>query len=148
MGDGRSVVLLDYDRDGFTDIASINTNAPKLVLFRNEIFNDNNFAAFRLIGANITERRSQKNSNRDAYGAHLTLKAGGLTITEELRAGEGFSAQNSRTLLLGLGQAKAIEFLAVTWPSGQVQKFSNLPVRQLITLHEGITEPNLSPYSR
>lgn len=142
------MVLLDYDRDGFADIASINTNAPKLVLFRNEITNGNNFAAFRLIGANQSGQKSSTQSNRDAYGARITLKAGELTITEELRAGEGFSAQNSRTLLVGLGREKAIESLTVTWPSGQVQTFTDLPVRQLITLNEGAAQSKISPYSR
>lgn len=131
-----------------TDIASINTNAPKLVLFRNELPSKNNFAVFRLLGANQTGRKSDKNSNRDAYGARLTLKVGDLTITEELRAGEGFSAQNSRTLLIGLGEAKSIDSATVFWPSGRVQKFSNLPARQLMILREGDEAVLSAPYSR
>lgn len=148
IGDGRSVVLFDYNRDGLTDIASINTNAPKLALFRNEVPSQNSFAAFRLIGANQADRKSEEKSNRDAYGARITIKVGDLSITEELRAGEGFSAQNSRTLLIGLGKAELIKSATVTWPSGRIQTFRNLPVRQLTIFREGDEAALSTPYSR
>ena len=35
--DGRGVALLDYDLDGWVDLAVVNANAPLLQLFRNRI---------------------------------------------------------------------------------------------------------------
>ncbi len=36
-GDSRSFAVFDYDRDGWQDVALVNTNAPFLNLSRNEI---------------------------------------------------------------------------------------------------------------
>lgn len=139
-------MLFDYNRDGLTDIASINTNAPKLVLFKNEVPSTHRFAVLRFEGGNTTDQPSPNLSNRDGYGTRVTLEAGGITIVEELRAGEGFSAQNSRTLLIGLGDSEMIETAIVRWPSGREQRFKNLPVEQIITFKEGIEKFDVAPY--
>ena len=39
-------------------------------------------------------------------------------------------------LHFGLGQALAISKLEVHWPSGQVQEFNNLPVRQRLKVFQ------------
>lgn len=147
-GDGRSVVLLDYDRDGRMDIASINTNAPKLVLYRNEVPTTHNFAAFQFAGSNEKSEGSREVSNRDGYGTRLVLDLDGQTIVEELRAGVGFSAQNSKTLLIGLGDAKVIPVATVYWPSGKKTVYRQLPVDQLISFSEGSSEFTPMPYQR
>ena len=147
-GDGRSVAVFDYNRDGMVDLATINTNAPKLLLLRNELESPHHFAFFRFQGANRIAK-SGKHSNRDGIGTQIIVKAGGQTYLEELRAGEGFSAQNSSTIHLGLGAATQIESLEVHWPSGKKETFKNLPVDQLITLTEGVNKKSrldLRPY--
>lgn len=142
LGDGRSVVLFDYDRDGKTDIASINTNAPKLVLYKNEVTSPHHFAAFRFVGAG----HSAEGSNRDGIGVRVELALDRMTVVEELRAGEGFSAQNSKTLLIGLGESKVIPKAKFYWPSGKTSEFENLPVNRLITITEGKTEYTIEAY--
>ena len=37
----------------------------------------------------------------------------------------------------GLGQRKTIESLEVTWPSGVVDKLSNIPINQIVAVKEG-----------
>ena len=37
----------------------------------------------------------------------------------------------------GLGQRKGIELLEITWPSGTVDKLTNVPINQIITVKEG-----------
>jgi enediyne biosynthesis protein E4 len=147
-GDGRSVVLLDYDRDGRMDIASINTNAPKLVLYRNEVPSTYRFAAFQFFGSNNKNATTPEASNRDGYGTRIVLELDGRTIVEELRAGVGFSAQNSKTLLIGLGEAKTIPLATVFWPSGKKTEYRNLPVDQLIAFSESSSEFTRKPYKR
>jgi hypothetical protein len=46
------------------------------------------------------------------------------------------SAQDPR-VHFGLGQRKSIEGLEITWPSGTVDKLTNLPINQIITVREG-----------
>lgn len=145
IGDGRSVVLLDYDRDGWVDIAGVNTNAPKLVLFRNQIgerggMAARRFVALRFVGGNVTDEASREWSNRDGYGVRVTVEAGGRKFVEEHRCGEGYSAQNGPVLRIGLGEVEAIESITVRWPSGKVQAVGGVGVDQLVTVFEDVAE--------
>jgi len=38
----------------------------------------------------------------------------------------------------GLGQRKTVESLIITWPSGIVDKLTNVPINQTITVKEGV----------
>lgn len=145
IGDGRSVVLLDYDRDGWVDIAGVNTNAPKAVLFRNLLgqqkgVEGRGFVAIRFVGGNGTSAPSREWSNRDGYGARVTVEAGGKTFIEEHRCGEGYSAQNSPVMRIGLGEVEAIDSLVVRWPSGREQRVEKLDVDRLVTVYENASE--------
>ncbi len=149
VGDGRSVVLWDYNRDGKTDIASVNTNAPKLVLFRNEAATagKNNFIALRLVGGNRSSRANSGFSSRDGFGARVTLNCGTRSFVEEHRCGEGYSAQNSNTLLIGVGKATVIDSAIIRWPGGKMQKLPGLPAGKLITVHENNTTAEGKPFT-
>jgi thiol-disulfide isomerase/thioredoxin len=149
VGDGRSVVLWDYNRDGKTDIASVNTNAPKLVMFRNEATpaEKNNFIALRLVGGNRTSRANSGFSSRDGYGARVILNCGSRAFVEEHRCGEGYSAQNSNTLLIGIGRATTIDSATIRWPGGRMQKLPGLPVGKLITIHEARASGEGNPFT-
>lgn len=141
LGDGRAVVLWDFDRNGWPDLASVNANAPKLTVHRNEIhrlkLNGGSFVAFRLVGGNRRSESSTEWSNRDGIGARLELTTGdGLQRQLALQAGEGFSAQNSKTLLVGLGAADVVQHLQVHWPSGKRQEWKDLPAGKLVRLFE------------
>ncbi len=155
-GDGRSVVVWDYDHDGFQDIVSINANGPKLVWYQNalasyfhqEAGNQRHFLAIRLRGGNVSSTPSSAYSARDGYGTQLCLKVNGRQLIAESRCGEGFSAQNSRTLIIGLGSAQEVETLEVRWPSGIVQRTSGpLVAGQLLTVFENPEDsPNQTPW--
>lgn len=141
VGDGRSVVLFDYDRDGLTDIASINTNAPKLVMFRNQAAGvtkagQNHFVALRFVGGNTSGTPQAGASNRDGYGTRVEFDLEGRKFVVEHRCGEGYSAQNSRSLHIGLGAAKSIPEMTVVWPSGKRQQLQDVPADRRITIFE------------
>jgi len=140
IADGRGVARLDFDRDGRTDLAVINANAPRLQLFRNSTNSSGSFAAVRLVGGqrNTSAEGSSTPSwsNRDGIGARITLKIPGATLTRHLQAGEGFASQHSATLLIGLGTADQIEALEVHWPSGRQSRFEDLPTGHLLVIDE------------
>ncbi len=53
--DGRSFAIVDYDQDGWQDIALMSLNAPRFKLFRNEMsswYPNNQTLRFRLEGGN------------------------------------------------------------------------------------------------
>lgn len=111
--DSRCFVTLDFDRDGDADFALVNANTPSLSFYETEVPTPGNFIAIRLEGAGAPL------SNRDAVGAVVTVKTpSGLTLTRVLNAGEGFGAQNSKTILVGLGEDVKASAVTVRWPSG------------------------------
>lgn len=83
-------------------------------------------------------------TNRDGVGARLTLTAGGFTQTREVVLGDGYGSQNSLRQHFGLGTARRVDELTVTWPrSGRVQTFRDLgPDRldRIVRLTEGRDE--------
>ena len=139
ISDSRGVALLDFDRDGWQDLAIVNTNKPLLQLYRNRMGDrgtPGRFIALRLVGGQSDAKPSAEWSNRDGIGALVTLAAGDLTLTRERRAGEGFAAQNSGTLVVGIGQNERAERLRVRWPSGRTQEVEDIAANTLVTLYE------------
>jgi len=120
--DGRSFAMLDFDRDGWTDIAMMGLNAPRFKLFRNrmgELYPDRKQFRFRLIGGHTSSEPSDKLSNRDAIGAKVTISfASGRTQMIHKQAGEGFAGQNSEVLSIGVPANDEISKLEVHWPGG------------------------------
>ena len=157
--DGRSFAVLDYDRDGWLDLAVANANAPLFQLFRNQLGtpssdpNGTSMLALRFVGGNHTSVADPKLSARDGFGAVVEIISGERRIVREHRAGEGFAAQNSSTLLVGLGDAERADGLIVRWPSGQTQTLDAVDAGSLLTVFEvAAHSPNgtgyrIEPYS-
>lgn len=137
--DGRGFVLFDYDRDGWQDIALVNTNAPFLELYRNRIGDvegGNRAIALRFVGGNRSDGPSAEWSNRDGIGAQVTVSLGDARLLREQRAGEGFATQNSALMLIGIGARDGADLVAVRWPSGVVQEARDVPAGTLLTVYE------------
>jgi hypothetical protein len=136
--DGRAFALLDFDRDGWQDLAVVNANAPLFELYRNQMGDGSSAAmlALRFVGGNGADQPSQEWSARDGYGAAVTIDLAPGTIIRQHRAGEGFSAQNSPVMRIGLGNRSKVASLEVRWPSGKVQNATDVPARTLVTVYE------------
>lgn len=138
--DGRAVARLDYDRDGWVDLAVVNANAPLLQLFRNEIGDTRapprSMLALRFVGANHSPKPMPGLAPRDGDGAFVEIQLGDAVLVRERRTGEGFASQSSDTLLVGLGDAQQIEKIRVRWPSGDTQEYGPLAVDSLVTLYQ------------
>ena len=142
-GDGRSFAVLDYDRDGWPDLVVASATAPTLQLYRNQMgdkssagVRNNRMLAVRFVGGNQKAAPSSEWSNRDGYGAMLTLELDDMTIVREHRAGEGLAAQNSATMLVGIGERSAAKSLKVRWPSGKTQDLGKVQANTLVTVYE------------
>lgn len=144
IADGRAFAFFDYDHDGRLDLALTNTNSPQLELFRNEIENEAKSISIRLRGGNRFDQKSEKWSSRDGYGAHVLVEAGGLNLRREHRAGDGFAAQNSDTLTIGLGTAEQADKVTVLWPSGRRSEIGEVPSGSLVTVFENTAKGETS----
>ena len=129
VGDSRAWVQWDMDHDGWPDIAVVNANVPSLLLYRNTLaaqFPQHRFVAVQLEGGAQSAAPQGLFSNRDGIGARITVEAGGVTLRRDRQCGEGFAAQNSGTVLIGLGAAEKADRITIHWPSRKVQHAENV----------------------
>ncbi|MDA0810828.1 MAG: ASPIC/UnbV domain-containing protein [Verrucomicrobia bacterium] len=140
LADGRAFAYFDYDHDGRTDIVLTNSNNPQLQLFRNEMRNVGNAVHLRLIGGNQASAATKEWSPRDGYGTHVVVELGDQKLRRELRCGDGFAAQNSRTLTIGIGQHQKADQITIEWTSGKRSHLDSLSAGWLATVHENQAE--------
>jgi hypothetical protein len=84
-------------------------------------------------------------SNRDGIGATVRLTAGGETQTQMLRSGSSYLSASELVLTFGLAHNEKADAIEIRWPSGQIDRVSNAPASQTITVTEakGITSTRL-----
>jgi enediyne biosynthesis protein E4 len=124
---GRGLATADYDNDGDIDIVT-NNRGDFPSLLRNEGGNANHWLTVQLIGTK---------SNRDGIGASLKLTATGFVQVEQAKGGMSYMSASDPRIHFGLGKRMKIESLEITWPSGQVDRLTNVPVDQIIAFKEG-----------
>jgi hypothetical protein len=123
----RGMAVGDYDNDGDADVL-VSNNGEAPLLLRNEGGNRNHWLGLQLIATK---------SNSSAVGAHITWQAGGVKRTRLKTAGGSYLASHDPRELLGLGAASKVETLEIRWPSGTIDKLSNIPVNTYLKLVEG-----------
>jgi Flp pilus assembly protein TadD len=143
--DGRSFAVLDIDRDGDPDLAVMAARqAPQLRIFRNDFERDrppdggSHGSAQDRNGA-LAVRLAGTTSNRDAIGGRVTVETDRMRVTRIVQAGSGFLSQRSKELLIGLGASERIVKLTVTWPSGDTQVLTDVPLNTRLRIVEAGT---------
>jgi len=148
IADSRSWAAIDFDRDGFPDIAVVNANTPLLEFLKNNAKTltntPNRFLAVRLEGSNHAASRNPGSSPRTPVGATVTAHHPDvMAVTRTLAAGSGFAAQGSATLLFGLDGHPHADRITVRFPSGQVRELAGpFPAGTLVTVPEDPTQPH------
>lgn len=149
--DGRGFALLDFNQDGWLDIALASPNTPRLRLLENRVrqlqasVNGGaaedakpvaNYVSLKLIGGNDSPEPSTELSPRDAYGAQVLVWIGDSKRAFQYACGEGLSSQNQSRLHIGLGAANQIDLVEIRWPSGKVTELKSVAAGSLVTAHE------------
>src|SRR5262249_26991465 len=124
----RGAAYADIDNDGDLDILVSTNNGPPL-LFRNDNDHKNHFISLKLIGTK---------SNPDGIGARVVINlADGTKQWQTVKAGSSYCSQSQLPLVFGLGSQQTIQLVEIFWPSGVVQKLSNLKADQFLNIREG-----------
>jgi hypothetical protein len=124
----RGAAYADIDNDGFLDVL-VTTNAGPPFLFHNES-GSNHSLRLKLVGTK---------SNRDGIGAvvYVSSAGGKEKQLKMLRSGSSYLSQSELVLSFGLGTQAKADTVEIRWPSGQVDKLSNLNAGQTLTVEEG-----------
>jgi hypothetical protein len=127
MYSGRGMALGDFDNDGDADVLTSNNGEPPLLL-RNQGGNRNNWIGLQLIATK---------SNPAAVGAMISWQAGALKRTRLKTSGGSYLSSHDPREILGVGSATKIDFVEIRWPSGKIDKLTNLPLNSYVKVVEG-----------
>ena len=124
----RGCAFGDFDNDGDIDVLVLNMNDYPSLL-RNEGGNKNNWISLKLLGTQC---------NRTAIGARVRVVSGKHAQIDEVHSGTSVMSQSDLRLHFGLGRSSQVDLIEVKWPTTQkVEKFTNIPVNQFLTIKEG-----------
>jgi hypothetical protein len=132
----RSAAYGDIDNDGFPEVL-LTTNSGPAYLYHSE-GGTNHSVRIKLVGTK---------SNRDGIGAVVRLYAGNDRQWKMLRSGSSYLAAHELLLTFGLAAHAKADQVEIQWPSGQVDKLSNVNAGQTITVQEGKGIVGNRPYT-
>lgn len=111
-GDAKALVVLDLERDGWTDFIVTRNHGTSLV-FRNRGVSHHHGLTVRLQDA-------LSKGNSAGLGSRLTLElADGSTQTAELQAGSGYYSQSAPFAAFGWPEKNPPRAVRVRWPDGR-----------------------------
>ena len=140
---GHGIAFSDFDNDGDQDVYAVMGGAYSGDVYPNALFLnpgvDHHWIKLSLQG--------QAGTNRGAVGARIRLVLDARENGREVHrvAGWGSSFGNtSQWLEIGLGKAKKIRLLEITWPdrAGSKTHYENLEVDQYLKISQGNTQPH------
>jgi hypothetical protein len=67
----------------------------------------------------------------------LRLTSEGVTHVEQSKGGMSYMSANDPRIHFGLGKRNKIDSLVITWPTGRVDKLTNVPIDKIIAVKEG-----------
>jgi hypothetical protein len=123
---GRGVAVGDLNEDGKPDVVINAIDAPAAIL-KNESVGPEQINV-QLVGA--------PPSCREAIGARLTVKSGHRTLMREVVGGGSYLSASSRSVTVPRERG-GIDRIEVSWPSGRVEVFNNIPAEHSVRLTEG-----------
>jgi hypothetical protein len=122
----RGSFVLDFDNDGRMDVL-VTAMGDRVFLLRNRDPSGNHWLTLDLQGTK---------SNRDGFGARITVTAGGKRQYTEARCQAAFLGTSDRRVHFGLGPSKAVDQIEIKWPSGTVQILNNVPADRILKVKE------------
>ncbi|HEX6463786.1 MAG TPA: CRTAC1 family protein, partial [Vicinamibacterales bacterium] len=134
----RGVAVADFWNRGLLDIA-VAASTGRHALLKNELSVPRHWLGVELVGTR---------TNRDAVGARVYARTGGMRQMREVVLGDGYGSQNSLRQYFGLGDAATVDELVVRWPrSGVTQTFTSVPVDRIVQVTEAASTgaPNTTP---
>jgi hypothetical protein len=113
---GRGLAAGDVDNDGRIDALILAQNDP-VAYFHNKS---------KGVGHYVTLRLEGSKSNRDAVGARVTVLTRDRRQVAQRQGGGSYQSANDPRLHFGLGKSDRVASLEIHWPSGRVERFTDV----------------------
>jgi len=127
---GRGAAYADIGNRGRLDLL-LSTNGGPVYLFENEA------SGAAATNKSLRVKLAGTKSNGDGIGAVVKVTADGDWQSQMLRSGSSYLSASELVLTYGLAQHDRADSVEIRWPSGQVEKLSNVAAGQTITVTEG-----------
>jgi enediyne biosynthesis protein E4 len=124
---GRGAAFGDLDNDGDIDIVMA-TLDRRPALLRNDGGNRQRWLILGLVGTK---------SNRDGLGAQIKIvSSSGIEQYQVATTASSYQSASDRRVHFGLGADELVKTIEIRWPSGVIQKLSNVKANQILKVVE------------
>ncbi len=127
---GRGVASADYDNDGDLDLLVTNNGGP-LRLLRNDNASGH---AWLMVEPRTAPTGAPGLAGRAAIGARVEIEAGGRTQVREIRPQQSYLTSGDFRAHFGLGAARRVDRVVVTWPDGSRSTLTAVDADQVIVV--------------
>jgi hypothetical protein len=109
---GRGSAFADIDGDGDLDVV-LNQIGGRPLLLRNDQALGHHWIRLKLVGTR---------SNHDAIGAWIQTRVGDHVLARQVMPTRSYLSQSELPVTIGLGTARKVDSVEITWPSGTRQR--------------------------
>jgi hypothetical protein len=124
----RGLAVGDLDNDGDFDVLVTHIGEASEIYWN---------TATKLGRSLVLRLIDPQAGGRDAYGAIVTVTAGGKSWTQLLQPGTSYLSSHDPRLHFGLGAVDSIESIRVLWPDGRRERFVSVKLNPHLTLRKG-----------
>lgn len=124
----------DFNNDGLYDLYLGAETGQQSRLFQNNTVTSNNYVKCRLKG---------RLSNHNGVGTHIDYYLNGEHRVHYTQLGENYLCQNSQNYIFGIGANTQVDSLKLSWISGVVDTYYNIPANTMHVFVEGETRPQI-----
>ncbi len=122
----------DFNNDGLYDLYLGAEMGFQSRVFQNNTVTENNYVKCRLKG---------RLSNHNGVGTYIDYYLNGEHRIHYTQLGENYLCQNSQNYIFGIGANTQIDSLKLSWISGVVDTYYNIPANTTHVFVEGETRP-------
>lgn len=138
QSDGRGMLNLDYDRDGWQDLIVVTSGGfghiPGASDRRLRVYNNVTVRGDRRWLTVHLDTSANPDLAPDGFGAHVFVRVGSKTLRGVVHGGTNYISMSELSAHFGLGSATQAQSVLVRWPNGKATVLAGVAADQILTI--------------